>query len=142
MGSWVRAAVAGTAMLAAGPVLAQSMDGTWQGRIRCEASGTLGPLNAAIKVTIAGARASYERNIVNPSDTSKVLGTDTGSGAVTPDGQVRMSGGANGGTWRQSTEISGKLTGRNSTLGANITNYSRANNAGIERRCTITIQQG
>ncbi len=132
----------GAVMLTAGPALAQSMDGTWQGRIRCEAAGTLRALNSPITVTIAGTRATYERNIVNPSDTSRSLGTESGNGTVAPDGTVRMTGSFGNAAARQESSFSGRLARPSSTLAGTITTFSRANASGIERRCTITIQPG
>jgi hypothetical protein len=130
------------ALLAGVPAMAQGLDGTWQGRIRCEAAGSLGPLSAPIKITVAGTQARYERPVMNPADTSKVLATETGGGTLSPDGQVRMSGTVGGATWRQDTVISGRMTRPGTTLGGNVTTFNRGNNAGVERRCTITVTPG
>ncbi len=136
------ALVLGAVLLAAGPGRAQSLDGTWQGRLRCEAAGTLGALSAPIKLSVTGSRITYEREVRNPSNRSQVVATETGSGTVAPDGQVRMSGAVSGAGWRQDSSYSGRLVRPSATLPGTITTFDRANNAGIERRCTITVSPG
>ncbi|MCC7281398.1 MAG: hypothetical protein IT556_03370 [Acetobacteraceae bacterium] len=142
MGRLLGAGLLGALLLGAMPAAAQSFDGVWQGRIRCEAAGSLGALNAPIKVTIAGNRASYEREIRSTSDRSQVLATETGSGTVAADGTVRMNGTVGAATWRQDSNFTGRMQRPTTTLGGGITTFSRQNNAGVERRCTATITPG
>jgi len=55
---------------------AQSFDGTYRGTLTCDSRGGLRPLKTELRVTVTGSTASYER----------------GAGAVTPGGELALSG--------------------------------------------------
>ncbi len=130
------------ALAASGPALAQGAAGTWNGEIRCTAAAGLGPLVAPFKVTVTGNQARYERPVFNPNDTSRILGNESGSGAVAPDGSVKLTGDYTSAQGRLSGSYEGKLTRPNATLTGGITTYSRQNPSGTERRCRITLAPG
>jgi hypothetical protein len=129
-------------LLAAPAALAQGAAGTWSGQIRCTGTANLGPLVAPFKVTVSGTQARYERPVFNPQDASRIIGNETGSGTVAPDGSVKLTGDFTAPTGRLSGNYEGKLSRPSAMLTGGVTTYDRQNAAGVERRCRITLTPG
>ncbi len=129
-------------LLLALPAAAQDATGKWVGEIRCAAAGTLGPLRAPFTLTVAGGQARYERPVFNPTDASRILGNESGGGAVAADGTVKLTGNLSGPSWRQDGSYEGRLTRPSATLTGAVVNFSRSDPAGITRPCRITLAPG
>jgi hypothetical protein len=76
---------------------AQSFDGTYRGTLTCDSRGGLRPLKTELRVTVTGSTASYEREIMTPGRGCPPGGCpsgvyERGAGAVTPGGELALSG--------------------------------------------------
>ena len=94
------------------PAAAQSMDGTYAGSISCEsiAGTTQRPLRASLKLTVSGAKATYEREI--RSTTDQPTGQfERGSGSVTPAGAITLNGSGQVGGSSSTATYSGTIAG-------------------------------
>ena len=104
---YVVAFVASTTLClsSAGTSPGQSFDGIYNGFIGCKSrSGGQTPLQTPLRMTVTGNTATYEREIVGPgSNCPRGCPTgywERGIGAVTPSGEVVLSGRSEGRTSR------------------------------------------
>lgn len=130
----------GVMLLAGAPALAQTA--TWTGEIRCTSGGSLGALRAPFKVTVTGTQARYERPVFNPQNASQIVGNETGSGQVAPDGSVRLAGDYSSPTSTLAGKYEGKLSRPEAVLTGAVTTFNRQNRSGVERLCRITLSPG
>jgi hypothetical protein len=121
------------------PALAQSNDGTWKGQITCaKLSFTKGTQKVAMTMTVAGDKASYERQVYNPSNT-QIVGTEAGSGAIEKSGEIKLSA-----TWKGVKEnprwtYTGAIKGKSANLAG--TQVWKSVDGKIEdRKCTIALR--
>jgi hypothetical protein len=112
LGLVVALAVLGLPSVAA----AQSFDGTYRGTLTCDARGGLRPLKTELRVTVTGSTASYEREIMTPGRGCPPGGCpsgvyERGTGAVTPGGELALTGKAadTGNRYRFEAEYRGQL---------------------------------
>jgi hypothetical protein len=120
--------------------LSQSFDGEYTGKLNCaQLPYTRAELDAEpVALTIAGGKASYSRTLYD-RDRSEVVGKETGSGAVAPDGSITLSGGWTGRRDTLKASYRGKLTGGGASLsGTHIISYEGKT---YNRTCTMTIRR-
>ena len=73
-------------------VQAQGADGAYRGALNCaQLPFTKGPQRVSLQIQVSGDRASYSREVHNETRTA-VVGTETGSGTVSADGTMSLSG--------------------------------------------------
>ena len=82
---------------AAVPVSAASFDGAYRGTLNCaQLSWTKAPLsNEPVSVAIMDGKVSYSR-VLYGADRTTVVGQESGSGTVAPDGTIALTGGSAG----------------------------------------------
>ena len=110
----------------------------YQGKIQCAAlSSGVGQLATKASVKVQGTTASYERPIIG-LDGSSVLGQETGTGTVSPDGTIVLRGGASTSLSTFTATYSGRITGRRVEL------YGTQNHTTprkFDRSCSISADQ-
>ncbi len=128
--------------LAASPALAQPAPEHWTGRMRCEAlpGRTMGPLDVAFALTIAGNRAHYERNVRDARSNALASGYwERGEGVLAPDGTLRLEGGAAAQRWSYSAVYEGRLgRGRGELQGAQ---FWQDGGGTLRRACAINLRR-
>src|SRR5476651_2432589 len=79
------------------PAAAQSFDGAYRGTLNCaKLSWTKAPLsNEPVSVAIMDGKVSYSR-VLYGVDRSQVVGQESGTGTIAPDGTIALSGGSTG----------------------------------------------
>lgn len=131
--------------LCAGPGLAQGFDGTWNGRLRCDALNQPGqrPLDTAILVTVANGRAAFRRAVLNPADGSQTGIVEVGQGPVGADGSVTLEGGANGPRYNYTSRYAGRLSAAQGTgqLSGAQDWAATGTMSGQRRPCTIGLRR-
>jgi hypothetical protein len=127
------------------PAAAQSLDGIYAGAITCEAIAgtTQRPLRGSLKLTVSGAKATYEREI--QSRTGQPTGQfERGNGSVTPTGAVTLNGSGQVGGSNVTATYSGAITGGVARLtGSQRWTLQRGGpDAAGDRKCTIVARIG
>ncbi|HSP49438.1 MAG TPA: hypothetical protein VLN61_04490 [Pseudolabrys sp.] len=76
---------------------AASFDGTYRGTLNCaKLSWTKTPLsNEPVSIAIMDGKVSYSR-VLYGADWTTVVGQESGSGTVEPDGTIALTGGSTG----------------------------------------------
>jgi hypothetical protein len=102
------------------PASAQGNDGTWKGQITCaKLSFTKGTQKVPMTMTVAGDKATYERQVWNPDKTA-VVGTEAGSGTVDASGAIKLSatwkGVKENPRWTYTASYSGAIKGKSANL--------------------------
>jgi hypothetical protein len=118
--------------------LAQSFDGQYTGKLDCaQLPYTKAELDAEpVALTIADGKVSYSRTLYD-HDRSEVVGKETGSGAVAPDGSITLSGGWTGRRDSVKASYRGKFAGGAATLsGRHVISYDGKT---YNRICSMTI---
>ena len=140
----IMALAAGATILGAtASAQAQSFDGAWTGQITCaKLSFITGTLKTAMKMKVEKGQASYSRDVFN-KDGSRVVGNESGTGAVAADGALTLNA-----TWKSAEEkprytytasYSGKLSGRAGTLkGTQVWSFDGKTE---NRSCSITLKR-
>jgi hypothetical protein len=68
----------------------QVIEGTWKGEMSCaKLTFTKGPQKVPIEVMISGRSATFSRKVWN-QDSSAVVGTEEGTGEVSPAGAIKL----------------------------------------------------
>jgi hypothetical protein len=117
---------------------AQSFDGQYSGKLDCaKLAYTDADLSAEpVALTISGGKVSYSRALYE-HNRSEVVGKETGSGAVTPDGSITLSGGWTGQRDSVRASYRGKFSGGSATLsGRHVISYQGKT---YNRTCSMTI---
>lgn len=125
------------------PVFAQSLDGTWKGQITCaKLSFTKGTQKVPITMTVAGEKASYERQVYN-RDNSQVVGTEEGSGTIEKNGEIKLSATWKGikenPHWTYTGAYSGSIKGRSANLSGTQV-WKSVDGKSEDRKCTIMLK--
>jgi hypothetical protein len=121
------------------PVHAQSFDGAYRGTLNCaKLSWTKGPLtNEPVSVAILDHKVSYSRALYGV-DRSQVVGQESGSGTIGPDGAIALSGGSTGRLGTMKATYSGKLeSGAGILNGAQSVTYQGKTEI---RACTLQLK--
>jgi hypothetical protein len=129
MAAWLLPVVSG---------LAQSFDGRYTGKLDCaQLPYTKADLDAEpVAVTIAGGKVSYSRTLYE-HDRGEVVGKETGTGNVAPDGSISLSGGWTGRRDSVKASYRGKFAGGAATLsGHHVISYDGKT---YNRTCSMTI---
>jgi hypothetical protein len=116
---------------------AQGADGTYRGALDCaQLPFTKGPQRVSLEVQVSSGRAGYSREVYNETRTA-VVGTETGSGTVSADGTMSMSGNWRGVRDSFSASYSGKLSASGGQLSGR-QNWSYKGQS-YARSCSITL---
>jgi hypothetical protein len=125
------------------PALAQSNDGTWKGQISCaKLSFTKGAQKVSMTMTVAADKASYERQVYNPTNT-QVVGTEAGSGTIEKNGGIKLSatwkGVKENPRWTYTATYSGAIKGKSANL-AGTQVWKSVDGKTEDRKCTIALR--
>jgi hypothetical protein len=96
-------------LMLAALVLAASLDGTYIGTLSCPAFPNQAPLQAPIKVTVTDRAATYDLVASSTGTDADITAYESGSGTVSPSGDIVLSGGCRGG-FSCVTEYRGNLS--------------------------------
>jgi len=66
------------------------------------------PMRMRVAIRLVRGQAEYEREVLNP-DTHVHIGEEKGTGSVTPDGNISLSGSAAGTGWNFVARYAGRL---------------------------------
>ena len=133
------AAVVVPAWATAAPVVAQTFDGAYRGTLNCaKLSWTKAPLsNEPVSVAIMDGKVSYSR-VLYDVDRTTVVGQESGTGTIAPDGAITLSGGSTGLLGTMKASYRGKLETGNSILdGAQSVTYQGKTEI---RACTLQLK--
>jgi hypothetical protein len=125
-------------LLPAESALSQSFDGQYKGKLDCaQLPYTRADLDAEpVVLTVSGGKVSFSRTLYG-HDRSEVVGRETGSGAVAPDGSITLSGGWTGRRDTLKSSYRGRFSGGGATLsGRHIISYE---GKAYNRTCSMTI---
>jgi len=122
---------------------AQSLDGDWTGQITCaKLSFTTGTMKTTMDMKVDKGQASYSRDVYN-KDGSRVVGNESGTGAVAADGALTLTA-----IWKSAEEkphytytatYGGKLAGQAGTLkGTQIWSFDGKTE---NRACSIALKR-
>ena len=123
----------------AAPVFAQSFDGAYRGTLNCaKLSWTKAPLsNEPVSVAIMDGKVSYSR-VLYGVDRTTVVGQESGTGTIAPDGVIMLSGGSTGRLGTMKASYRGKLETGNGILdGAQSVTYQSKTEI---RACTLQLK--
>jgi hypothetical protein len=97
---------------AAAPATAASFDGAYRGTLNCaKLSWTKAPLsNEPVSIAIMDGKVSYSR-VLYGVDRSTVVGQESGSGTIEPDGTIALTGGSAGRLGTMKATYKGKIEG-------------------------------
>jgi DNA-binding winged helix-turn-helix (wHTH) protein len=115
-----------------------SVDGTLHGAMLCEKLPyTDKPLVTDIAVRLAGSSATYARDIYSP-DHAQIIGLEEGTGTVSRDGALRLTGGWSlGPTMHYTASYSGTVADRTADLRG--TQDWKLDGQDFARHCTIKL---
>lgn len=123
---------------AAVPAFAQSFDGAHRGTLNCaKLSWTKAPLsNEPVSVAIMDGKVNYSR-VLYGADRSTVVGQESGTGTIAPDGAMELSGGSSGRLGTMKATYKGKIEGGSGILnGAQSVTYQDKTEI---RACTLQL---
>lgn len=131
------AALVGLPLAAAGA--ATEYDGRYAGTIACDAipGVTSGPLRTEFVVRVADGQARYEREVLRPDGNMPQGITERGTGAVSADGEVTLTGSAGASGWSYQATYRGRIAGRQMRL-SGAQEWRFTTRAPLVRPCTIT----
>ena len=97
---------------------ASEYDGRYTGLINCDVlpGQTVEQLKTEFSLKIIGSQAEYQREVLRPTDRGRLGVTERGTGTVSPDGEVSLTGSAAGQTWSYEAKYSGRFEGKNLRL--------------------------
>ena len=135
----MRCAAALLALVLATPASAQGVDGNYVGKLSCEliAGQTRRQLATDIRITIAGANVSYEREIL--SESGNTTGNmERGTGSVKGNA-LSLAGGGRGNSWSYEASYNGTITA--GTIAMRGVQKWYINRANQDRPCVINAQR-
>ncbi len=99
-------------LAAPAPASAATFDGAYRGTLNCaKLSWTRAPLaNEPVSIAIKDGTVSYSR-VLYGVDRNTVVGQESGSGTVAPDGAIALNGGYTGRLGSMTAAYRGKLAG-------------------------------
>lgn len=135
-----RAAAILAVALTATPSAAQGLDGVYLGKLGCEVlvGQTRRALATDIRITIAGTRVTYEREILSPEGNQPTGIKERGTGTVTPP-TIAMGATGSGNSWSYTANYSGTIAGGAITM--NGVQKWHVNRANQDRPCTISARR-
>ncbi|NBS43762.1 MAG: hypothetical protein EBT34_08550 [Acetobacteraceae bacterium] len=106
----IRAGLLALICCAAAPVAAQSFNGIWEGRLRCDAVAgmTQTPLDVAFTIRVEAGLAKYERPVLSAT-AARTGAWERGEGRVAADGELMMQGGSSGRGFGYRARYEGRL---------------------------------
>jgi len=127
---------------ATSPAIAQSFDGLWKGQIACaKLSFTKGTQKVPMTMTVAGDKASYQRQVYNPNNT-QVVGTEEGGGTIDSNGTIKLSATCKGvkenPRWTYTATYSGSIKGKSANFGGTQV-WKSVDGKSEDRKCTIAL---
>lgn len=135
----MRRSVGLLALALATPATAQTLDGVYAGTLGCETlvGQTRRQLATDIRIAIAGAIVSYEREILNP-DGGATGNKERGTGEVKGN-SLSMAATGRGTGWSYEASYSGTITGGTITMRG--VQKWRVNQGSQDRPCTINARR-
>ncbi len=124
---------------AALPATAAAFDGAYHGTLNCaKLSWTKAPLsNEPVSVAILDGKVSYSR-VLYGVDRSTVVGQESGSGTIAPDGTIEITGGSTGRLGTMKATYKGKIEAGAAILdGAQSVTYQGKTEI---RACTLQLK--
>src|ERR1700694_728396 len=124
---------------AAASASAASFDGAYRGTLNCaKLSWTKAPLtNEPVSVAIMDGKVSYSR-VLYGVDRTTVVGQESGTGTIAPDGAIALSGGSTGRLGIMKATYKGKIEAGGGTLkGAQSVTYQDKTEI---RACTLQLK--
>ncbi len=124
---------------AALPAAATSFDGAYRGTLNCaKLSWTKVPLtNEPVSVAIMDGKVSYSR-VLYGVDRNTVVGQESGTGTIAPDGAIELTGGSSGRLGNLKATYKGKIEAGAATLnGAQSVTYQGKTEI---RACTLQLK--
>ena len=121
------------------PATAASFDGAYRGTLNCaKLSWTKAPLsNEPVSVAILDGKVSYSR-VLYGVDRSTVVGQETGTGTIAPDGAIELAGGSTGRLGTMKATYKGKIEAGAAILdGAQSVTYQGKTEI---RACTLQLK--
>ena len=121
------------------PAAAQSFDGAYRGTLNCaKLSWTKAPLtNEPVSVAIMDGKVSYSR-VLYGVDRRQVVGQESGTGTIAPDGAIALSGSSTGPLGAMKATYKGKLeSGAGILNGAQSVTYQGKTEI---RACTLQLK--
>jgi hypothetical protein len=115
-------------------------DGRYAGLMTCDIVPglTTRPLRVEFMMTVAGGKAAYEREVLRPDSRERLGVTERGAGAVSRDGELTLTGYAEGRTWSYAGSYRGLFDGKYLRL-AGTQVWILPNNASHNRPCSIDV---
>ncbi len=133
-------AIAATGALYSADAAAQSFDGQYRGVLNCaKLPFTDAPLdNEPVELRIANGKVSYSRTLYG-ANRKTVVGKETGSGSVSADGTITLSGGWTGQRDSLQASYRGKFAAGAATLNGKhtVTYQGRP----YDRNCTLSFKR-
>jgi len=111
--------------------------GSYLGTLHCDKLPfTKGPQQVGVDIRVDGSRISYTRSVKNETSTASV-GTETGAGTVTANGEAKLSGGWQGARDGYSATYAGRLSASGGKLeGEQNWTYQGQN---YRRTCSMSV---
>jgi len=124
------------------PATAQSIDGYYAGRLRCDAipAKSVAALDVAFSVTLTRGNATYRRAIHSP-DGKLHITDETGEGKVAADGTVSLSGRAAFMSWHYDASYAGTVSGGSLKL-LGRQHWEFGDGTTFDRPCTAIVTRG
>jgi hypothetical protein len=92
---------------------AADRDGRYGGSITCDVlpGQTVEQLKTEFSMTVVDGRAQYQREVLRPTGRARLGVTERGTGTVSRDGDVSLTGSAGGPTWSYEATYQGRFEG-------------------------------
>jgi hypothetical protein len=106
----IRSGVFAVMLCAAAPAAAQSFNGVWEGRLRCDAveGMTQTPLDVVFTIRVEAGVAKYERPVLSAT-AARTGAWERGEGRVAADGALLLQGGSAGRGFGYRARYEGRL---------------------------------
>jgi hypothetical protein len=117
-------------------------DGRYAGFIACDPipGQTAQPLKTDFSLTVAGGKAEYQREVLRPTSPGRLGVTERGAGTVSSSGELTLTGGAGGQTWRYEATYRGRFEGTRLRLSGD-QRWHLGNRPPHSRPCTIDVSR-
>lgn len=123
-------------------VSASEYDGRYAGQITCDIlpGQTVQPLKTEFSMKVTDGRAEYQREVLRPNSSGRLGVTEHGTGAVSPSGEVTLTGSAAGQTWSYDATYQGRFDKAGLRL-AGTQRWQLPNRPAHARSCTIGLSR-
>jgi hypothetical protein len=117
-------------------------DGQYTGTIRCDVlpGQTVEQLRTDFSLKVTDGKAEYQREILQPTNRSRLGVTERGSGTVSAAGEVVLTGSAAGQTWSYQADYRGQFDKNTINLSGRQL-WRLSNRPEHARPCTIAVSR-